>query len=140
MKDKLVKIVEYLDMSKAAALVNNKSILIYCYIRRLTMTAYNTLTDNELVGLLKAEDEEAYTEIYDRYRGSLLIHAYKKLGDFEEAKDVVQEMFSSLWNDRLKIPETKNLVGYLYTIVRNKILNYIEHKKVEHKYASVVVD
>jgi RNA polymerase sigma-70 factor (ECF subfamily) len=94
------------------------------------------LSDIELINLLRSGDQEAYTEIYRRYKGILLIHAYKKLGNFEEAKDIVQETFSFLWKDRDQIPETKNLAGFLYTVVRNKILNYIEHKKVEFKYAS----
>ena len=94
------------------------------------------MSDTELITLLRSGDREAYTEIYRRYKGILLIHAYKKLGDFEEAKDIVQETFSFLWKDRDQIPETKNLAGFLYTVVRNKILNYIEHKKVESKYAS----
>ncbi|MBB6109204.1 RNA polymerase sigma-70 factor, ECF subfamily [Mucilaginibacter lappiensis] len=94
------------------------------------------MNDTELITLLRSGDRGAYTEIYRRYKGILLIHAYKKLGDFEEAKDIVQETFSFLWKDRDEIPDTKNLAGFLYTVVRNKILNYIEHKKVESKYAS----
>lgn len=93
------------------------------------------VSDEELVTLLRAGNQNAYTEIYNRYKGVLLIHAYKKLGSFEEAKDIVQDMFSWLWSERKNFPETQNISGYLYTIVRNRVLNAIEHKKVISKYA-----
>ena len=104
------------------------------------MRVYEKASDEELVILLQAGDQPAFTEIYSRYKGLLIVHAYKKLGDFEEAKDVVQDIFSSLWNNHADMPATRNLPGYLYTLTRNKILNLIEHKNVELRYASSFTD
>ncbi|MBE9600176.1 RNA polymerase sigma factor [Pedobacter sp. MC2016-24] len=97
---------------------------------------YNSLSDAELVAYLRNGDDNAFTELYNRYKGILHIHAYKKLGDFEEAKDVLQDMFSWIWNNRESIPHTQNVAGYLYTITRNKILNVIAHKKIVSKYTA----
>lgn len=104
------------------------------------MQVYEKTSDEELVILLQAGEQRAFTEIYNRYKGLLMVHAYKKLGDFEEAKDVVQDIFSSLWNSHADVPLTRNLPGYLYTLTRNKILNLIEHKNVEQRYASSFTD
>lgn len=96
---------------------------------------YNGLSDAELVAYLRNGDENAFTEIYNRYKGILHVHAYKKLGDFEEAKDVIQEMFTIFWNKREDIPHSENISGYLYTITKNKVLNAIAHKKIVSRYS-----
>ena len=98
------------------------------------MNAIKTLSDAELVDLLKSGDQTAYTEIYDRYILILLNHAYNKTRNREEAKDVVQEVFTTLWAKRENFNCQFNLSGYLYTAVRNNILNQVVHKDVQGKY------
>lgn len=100
------------------------------------ITEYSVLSDAELVAYLRNGDENAFTEIYNRYKGILHVHAYKKLGSFEEAKDVLQDMFTWIWNNRESLPYTENIAGYLYTITKNKVLNVIAHKKIVYKYAA----
>ncbi|MBB6107604.1 RNA polymerase sigma-70 factor, ECF subfamily [Mucilaginibacter lappiensis] len=99
------------------------------------MSVYIDLNDFDLVALIKEDDHGAYREIYHRYTGILYTHAYSKLQDREEAKDVVQDVFSSLWSKRATIEFQVNISGYLYTSLRNKILNIIAHKKIESDYA-----
>jgi RNA polymerase sigma-70 factor (family 1) len=100
----------------------------------LGMAVYKTTSDNELLQLLKEDDHAAYTEIYHRYFYVLYVHAYKKLLDEEQAKDIIQEVFTSLWIKReFSIPQT-NLAGYLFTAARNKIFDLFAHQKVEAKY------
>src|SRR3546814_7943699 len=82
------------------------------------MVSYNKLSDAELVPLFKEGDETAYLEIYDRYKTLLLHHAYKKLGNLQDVDDILQELFTDLWNKRDRLPFTSNLSGYLYTAVR----------------------
>jgi RNA polymerase sigma-70 factor (ECF subfamily) len=98
------------------------------------MNPLSTVSDHELISLFIKGDEAAYTEIYNRFKGILHLHAYKKLGNLEEAKDVVQELFTAIWNNRNEMPQTDNLSGYLYQSLRNRIFNMIAHKKVEAKY------
>ncbi|MDR6783784.1 RNA polymerase sigma-70 factor (family 1) [Pedobacter africanus] len=98
------------------------------------MAAYSLLSDLELTTLLKGGDKTAYTEIYDRYIWVLLDHAYNKLRNREESKDVVQEAFTLLWSKKELLKEDENLSGYLYTTVRNTILNLFAHRKVQDKY------
>jgi RNA polymerase sigma-70 factor (ECF subfamily) len=102
------------------------------------MHAYQSFTDQTLLTLLKQGDKDAYTVIYDRYKNLLYNHAYKKLGDPEEVKDVLQELFTNLWNKRVDIPVAMNLSGYLYTGIRNRILNLLSHKEVENKYLTSI--
>jgi RNA polymerase sigma-70 factor (family 1) len=98
------------------------------------MSAYTTFSDSELTSLLKLGDRAAYTEIYKRYTGVLFAHAYHKLQDREEARDAVQELFVVLWSKRETISISSTLCGYLYSAVRNRVLNMILHKKIESGY------
>lgn len=98
------------------------------------MFSYGTLSDVELVELLKNGDAAAYTVIYNRYFDILYIHAYRKLNNKEEAQDIIHELFTHIWLKRDQIVINQNLPGYLYGAVRNRILDYIAHQQVETKY------
>ncbi len=103
----------------------------------LQMEKYSEFSDMVLVSLLKADDRGAFTEIYNRFKGILYVHAYKKLGNSKEAEDVVHDVFAQLWFKREKLNiETGNLAGYLYTTIRNTVLTTISRKGYADQYLS----
>lgn len=98
------------------------------------MAALDTLHDNELLSLLKRGDIGAFTAIHSRYYGLLYVHAYKRLNEREEVKDILQELFSYLWNNRETINFNSSLPAYLYTATRNRVLNVYKHQKIKSDY------
>jgi RNA polymerase sigma-70 factor (family 1) len=98
------------------------------------METYQNLSDRELFLLLKKSDHSAYTEIYHRYSHVMIRTAYGKLNDEARARDVTQELFAYIWENRLKLGEISNPGGYLNTALKNRILNFFEHQHVESKY------
>jgi RNA polymerase sigma-70 factor (family 1) len=102
--------------------------------------AYTKFSDFELSELLKADDRNAFTEIYERYNGLLYIYAYKKLKDKDDAQDIVQEVFVNLWNRRSLFTLNTNLAGYLYKSVLNKVFDLFAHKKITVKYIHSLQD
>jgi RNA polymerase sigma-70 factor (family 1) len=100
------------------------------------MLTYSLLSDLELTALLREGDAAAYTVVYNRYFNELYIHAYSRLRDKEEAQDVIHELFASIWNKRADLVLKSSLPAYLYTAVRNRILDVIAHQQVESKYVS----
>jgi len=100
------------------------------------MTKYKHLDDVELVTLLRDGDKIAYTEIYKRYFNVLFVHAYKKLNDDEETRDLIQELFTNLWIRREVFVLNSSLVAYLFTGVRNRVLDHHAHKNVKSRYIS----
>jgi len=102
------------------------------------MLEYSTLSDAELTVLLKLGDRAAYTEIYHRYKFVLHNHAWNKTRNREEAQDAIQEVFAMLWAKREQLGLETNLAGYLYTSVRNHILNQIVRKEVQTKYINSI--
>ena len=92
------------------------------------------LPDQQLLQLLAAGSQASCTVIYARYSELLFRHAYNMLEDRAEAEDVIQEVFLMLWTKRTEVTKAKSLSGYLYTSVRNRILNHLTHQKVVGKY------
>jgi len=103
-------------------------------ILKYAMPHYHAYSDKELAYLLNDSDEVAFTEIYNRFYGILYRHGYKSLPDPEALKDVLQEVFVYLWNNRESINPEENLAAYLYTAVRNKLLNNFRHLKIKNDY------
>lgn len=97
------------------------------------MALYGHYTNDQLVGLLREGDEIALSEIFDRYSKLLYSHVYNKLRREADARDVVQEVFIKLWERRSKLEEG-NLVGYLFTLTRNRVLNVVSHNQVVNDY------
>lgn len=98
------------------------------------MNTYGELTDNELVPLLAAGDNIAYTEIYNRYHGKLYVHVFQKLGSREDSKDVIHDLFISLWHNHHKLELKTTLGAYLYTAARYRVFDRISRKQVESRY------
>jgi len=98
------------------------------------MSKYAAHTDAALLPLLQEGDREAYTEIYNRYHGLLYVFAYNRLKNREEAKDIIHELFLKLWLDRASLQITGRLSIYLYTAVRNRIINCITHQQIAKRY------
>ncbi|WP_316823084.1 RNA polymerase sigma-70 factor [Pedobacter gandavensis] len=98
------------------------------------MAAYSTHSDQELAVLLNAGNHTAFAEIYKRYSSVLFLHARHMLREEEGAKDVIQELFATVWSNYNQIDLSINLSAYLYKSVRNIILNMVRHDKVKEAY------
>ena len=91
------------------------------------MYATDTLMDErEVVLRLIDGDEEAFCELYAAYKNRLLYFALKFVKSHEFAEDIFQDAFTVVWQTRRFIinPEA-SFSSYLYTIVRNRILNQL---------------
>lgn len=93
------------------------------------MPDYHKLNDDELTDLVRESDEQAFAEIYQRYWTIMYMHALKMLKNEEDARDVIQELFTSFWSKCQSMTSSINLSGYLYTILRNKVIDLIQQKK-----------
>jgi RNA polymerase sigma-70 factor (ECF subfamily) len=82
------------------------------------------LDDVGLVARIVARDERALMAAYDRHGTTLFGIAVRFLGDREEAAEVVQEVFLSLWQraDRFD-PGSGSLIAWLIGIARHRSLD-----------------
>ncbi|MET4545651.1 RNA polymerase sigma-70 factor (ECF subfamily) [Pedobacter africanus] len=93
------------------------------------MDKFSALSDHDLLELTKMGDQAAFSLIYNRYSGVLIVHALNILGDEDDARDAIQEVFIHFWNRRECITVTCNLKPYLYAAVRNSVLNKLKKEK-----------
>lgn len=98
------------------------------------MGAYSTRIDDELVVMVKAGDHAAFTEIYNRYWPLLFLHVQRMVKDEDLAGDVVQEVFTWVWQHAPTLDFNSTISSYLYTSVRNKVFNLIRHHKIKANY------
>ena len=69
---------------------------------------------------------KAFEEIFNVYYRSLCYYSYKIINDFEASKDIVQDIFISIWNKNLNFENSNTLKTYLYNSVRNNSITYLE--------------
>lgn len=53
----------------------------------------------------------------------------KYIGDLDESKNLVHEVFISVWEKFEELPNDTNFRSYLYTSTRNRCLNFIRDRK-----------
>lgn len=92
--------------------------------------------DQELFALLKKGNEKAFADIFNRYQASLFDFAYKRIRDKDDAKDIVQEIFVRLWNNRADLQIRTSLRSYLYRSVLNGALNILSHRVIKEEYVN----
>lgn len=83
--------------------------------------------DPQLLDRLGNDDPQAFEAIYRRYWKRLYDFAYTKTHDADAAQEVVQELFVTLWERRCSL-QIKNLQSYLFTSVRNRVIDHFKDK------------
>jgi RNA polymerase sigma-70 factor, ECF subfamily len=73
--------------------------------------------------------------IFKTYYQPLCSYAYTFLQDKEEAEEIVQTTFLSVWEKRDTLAIRTSVKPYLYAMVRNACLNVIKHEKVKQRHA-----
>lgn len=92
------------------------------------------LNDHELVARWQQGDEAAFEAIYKRYAAQLLAISMRKTGDRETSEEFVQDIFLKLYNNKKNAETFSSLEAYLFTALKNKILDHYRHLLVQRKF------
>ena len=76
-------------------------------------------SDEQLMSLFQAGDENAYIELVNRYKDKLINFIFNYLGDLESSEDVVQETMIKLYLKKHYYREIAKFSTWLYTIAKN---------------------
>ncbi|MEC5146726.1 RNA polymerase sigma-70 factor [Chitinophaga sp. 212800010-3] len=101
---------------------------------------YSSYSDNQLATLLKSDDSAAFNAIYDRYSKPLYLFIQHKLDAAEISKDVLQELFISLWEKRHSLVLRESLKAYLYQAARHKIIDIYRKNTTYRKYLQQLIE
>ena len=97
------------------------------------MCAVNFSEERSLILRLIGGDEDAFCELYATYKNRLIYFAMRFLKSREYAEDVFQDAFTVVWQSRRFINPDASFSSYLYTIMRNRILNQLRNAANEEK-------
>ena len=75
--------------------------------------------------------EKTFDYFFRQYFAALCFFAQSIIHNEEDAKDIVQDCFIKLWDDDSALEEKADTVkSFLYTMVRNRCIDYVRKKKV----------
>ena len=76
-------------------------------------------TDEELIARFQEGDEQAYTELVNRYRDKLITFVYRFVNEFEKAEDIVQDALFILYKNKHYYRNIAKFSTWIYTIAGN---------------------
>ncbi len=79
-----------------------------------------------------------FEEIYLVYFSKMKYFAKEYVVSDADAENIVQDVFTELWEKKEILTMPVNLVAYLFTTIKNKSLNHLRHKIVVQKTTSLI--
>lgn len=84
-------------------------------------------SDKELILQIRTGDKNAFKTLFIKYYRKLINFCLYRSVDLETAKDLVQEIFTKLWNSKSHLDPEKSIQAYLYKSITNQIINLAKH-------------
>lgn len=101
---------------------------------------YQSYSDEQLLSLLKDSDIAAFNMVYDRYSRPLYLYILSKTDRGETSKDLLQDLFATLWEKRCTLDIHLSLKSYLYQCVRHKIIDLYRRDSTYRKYLQQLIE
>jgi len=96
--------------------------------------------DLAMVTALKAGDQSAVVQLYDRYSSVVYAVALRVLSDTGAAEDVLQEVFLQLWRNPAAFDAARGTLGsWLAVIARNRAIDFLRKRQPETDLEDVIV-
>ena len=90
------------------------------------MAAFIENNDRELVIRIQTGDVEAFDILYWKYHQAVYANINKLIKDEEAAKDILQEVFVTVWEKRHTIDPDQAIAGWLFVVSYNKSISYLK--------------
>ncbi len=92
------------------------------------MASEDTYTDKQLFEQVSLGDELAFRNIFERFWPQVYGTSLHLLKKTEDARDLSQEIFIKLWENRARLSDISHPSSYLYTLSRNFVIDYLRKK------------
>ncbi|WP_029282909.1 RNA polymerase sigma-70 factor [Pedobacter sp. R20-19] len=101
------------------------------------MGAFSKHSDHDLICLIRENNVDAFTEVYERYWSKLYNAAHKRLRNDALCEEVVQDVFLKYWEKRATIILSVGLSNYLHTAIKYSVIDYYRKELLKDKYLQV---
>ena len=91
------------------------------------------VTDAQLLEQVKGSDVEAFRRLFDRYQPILFRQVFFQTSETDQAHDIVQQTFISVWEHRKSIRSHLSFLAYILRISRNLIYDAVRHQKIRDR-------
>jgi RNA polymerase sigma-70 factor, ECF subfamily len=110
-------------------------------LERLSSTDRQAVSaDLATVTAMKAGDQSAMAELYDRYSSIVYAVALRVLGDTGAAEDILQDVFLQLWRNPGAFDSARGSLGaWLAVITRNRAIDALRRRRPETDIEDVIV-
>lgn len=78
---------------------------------------------------MRADRKDIFKSRFQEHYSRLCRIAYGYVSDQDDAEDIVQELFISVWNKRLDDMPEKEFAAYMTTSVRNSCVSFLRKRK-----------
>lgn len=92
-------------------------------------------SDDQLIHGLKSGDILVFNRIFEIYSSKLFLFAKAYLGSVEDSEELVQEVFTILWEKRGQLKSGYSFKSYIFTIAFNIIKKHFKQKALFKKFA-----
>jgi RNA polymerase sigma-70 factor (ECF subfamily) len=89
----------------------------------------SSISDRNLAEAMRDGSKQAFEAIYRNYHRMLYSIAFRYLSSAEDAEDATADVFVRLWEMRREIVIETNLRNFLYTMMKNYVLNQLRGSK-----------
>jgi len=93
------------------------------------LSKYRELSDEELIKLVRTGEVEPYDELVRRYQIKIHDLCYKMVKNYDDARDVAQEVFLKAYRNINKFRGHSKFSTWLYRIAVNTSLNFIKRQR-----------
>jgi len=90
-------------------------------------------SDAELVALLKTGDVTAFTRLYNKYGMKMYLNMFKMVKDRQVVEEMIQVLFSRIWQQRETITYDSDFSSYLYRAGSNLVCDFYRKLKSDRK-------
>jgi len=94
----------------------------------------NTLSDNLLANEIKKSNKQAFETFYFRYYKMLFHYTVSRTKCPEIAREIIQDIFKRLWQNRKGIDTKKSIKAYLFRIANNLLIDSYRKQQVQNTY------
>lgn len=81
------------------------------------------MDEKELILQLKQGSEKAFDSIYSMYAARLYGYSMQYTKSREDSEEIVQDVFTKLWQYRESIIQTESLAPFIFRIAKNQLIN-----------------